>query len=394
MSTPTQIKIVQKIKLQIVIAICCFPLMVSAQEEYKDPKNKAVNELYAGGTFYKVQQYAQITKKKAPKNIILMIGDGMGLAQIYSGMTANGGHLFLENFVNIGFSKTYSSDKYVTDSAAGATALSAGIKTYNGAIGVDSDKKPVTHLIELAEKKGMQTGLVSTSSITHATPASFIAHADSRKSFDDIALDFLKIDIDVFIGGGKKYFENRKDSKNLSQELKDKGYQVMYNLNDIQNVASGKLAGLTAEDHNKPMPERGEMLVPATQTALKLLSQSKKGFFLMVEGSQIDFCAHKNDTPGVVLEMLDFDKAIGTALAFAASNKETLIIVTADHETGGMTLQDGDYKTGKVTAKYTTLGHTGIAVPIFAFGPGAENFTGFMENTDIAKKMMTLLNLN
>lgn len=394
MSTSAQIKIVQKIKLQIVIAICCFPFMVFAQEEYKDPKNKAVNELYAGGTFYEVQQYAQITKKKAPKNIILMIGDGMGLAQIYSGMTANGGHLFLENFVNIGFSKTYSSDKYVTDSAAGATALSTGIKTYNGAIGVDSDKKPVTHLIELAEKKGMQTGLVSTSSITHATPASFIAHADSRKSFDDIALDFLKIDIDVFIGGGKKYFENRKDSKNLSQELKDKGYQVMYNLNDIQNVASGKLAGLTAEDHNKPMPERGEMLVPATQTALKLLSQSKKGFFLMVEGSQIDFCAHKNDTPGVVLEMLDFDKAIGTALAFAASNKETLIIVTADHETGGMTLQDGDYKTGKVTAKYTTLGHTGIAVPIFAFGPGAENFTGFMENTDIAKKMMTLLNLN
>lgn len=394
MSTPTQIKIVQKIKLQIVIAICCFPLMVSAQEEYKDPKNKAVNELHAGGTFYEVQQYAQITKKKAPKNIILMIGDGMGLAQIYSGMTANGGHLFLENFVNIGFSKTYSSDKYVTDSAAGATALSTGIKTYNGAIGVDSDKKPVTHLIELAEKKGMRTGLVSTSSITHATPASFIAHADSRKSFDDIALDFLKTDIDVFIGGGKKYFENRKDGKNLSQELKDKGYQVMYNIEEIQTVKSGKLAGLTAEDHNKPMPERGDMLVPATQTAINILSKSKKGFFLMVEGSQIDFKAHKNDTPGVVLEMLDFDKAIGAALEFAAKDGETLIIITADHETGGMTLLDGDYKTGKVVAKYTTEGHSGISVPIFAFGPSSEDFRGFMENTEIAKKMMQLLNLN
>ena len=375
------------------IFLCCGPLKSSAQEEYKDPKNKALTEVYPGGSFYEVQQYSQSKKRKGPKNIILMIGDGMGLAQVYSGMTANGGHLFLENFKNIGFSKTYSSDKYVTDSAAGATALSSGVKTYNGAIGVDPDKKPVVNIVEMAIKKGLKTGLVSTSSITHATPAGFIAHADSRKSFDDIALDFLKNDIDVFIGGGIKYFEKRKDGKNLSQELKDKGYQVLYNIEDVKNVKSGKLAGLTAEDHNKPMPERGKMLVPATQTAMKLLSQTKKGFFLMVEGSQIDFSAHKNDTPGVVLEMLDFDKAIGAALEFAASNKETLIIVTADHETGGMTLLDGDYKTGKVVAKYTTLGHSGIAVPIFAFGPGAEEFSGFMENTDIAKKIMKLLNL-
>jgi alkaline phosphatase len=373
--------------------LCCGAFKSAAQEEYKDPKNKALTEVYPGGSFYEVRQYSQTKKRKAPKNIILMIGDGMGLAQVYSGMTANGGHLFLENFKNIGFSKTYSSDKYVTDSAAGATALSSGVKTYNGAIGVDPDKKPVVNIVEMAIKKGLKTGLVSTSSITHATPAGFIAHADSRKSFDDIALDFLKNDIDVFIGGGKKNFEKRKDGKNLSQELKDKGYQVLYNIEDIKNVKSGKLAGLTAEDHNKSMPERGEMLVPATQTATRLLSQNKKGFFLMVEGSEIDFSAHKNDTPGVVLEMLDFDKAIGAALEFAASNKETLIIVTADHETGGMTLQDGDYKTGKVIAKYTTGGHTGIAVPIFAFGPGAEQFTGFMENTDIAKKIMKLLNL-
>ena len=371
----------------------CCSLTSTAQEEYKDPKNKELNEVYTGGSFYEVQHYSQIKKKKAPKNIILMIGDGMGLAQLYSGMTANGGHLFLENFKNIGFSKTNSSDKYVTDSAAGATALSSGVKTYNGAIGVDPDKKPVVNILEMAIKKGIKTGLVSTSSITHATPAAFIAHADSRKSFDDIALDFLKTDIDVFIGGGKKYFEKRKDGKNLSQELKDKGYQVLYKIDDIQNVKSGKLAGLTAEDHNKPMPERGEMLVPSTLTAINILSQNKKGFFLMVEGSQIDFRAHKNDTPGVVLEMLDFDKAIGAALEFAASNKETLIIVTADHETGGMTLLDGDYKTGKVVAKYTTGGHSAIAVPIFAFGPGSEEFRGFMENTEIAEKMMQLLKL-
>lgn len=375
------------------LIVSCFTFYGYSQEEYKDPKNRALTETYQGGTFYEVQNFTQPRSKKQPKNIILMIGDGMGLAHVYSGMTANGGHLFLENFKNIGFSKTYSSDNYITDSAAGGTALSSGIKTYNGAIGVDPNKNPVVNIREMAEKKGMKTGLVSTSAITHATPASFIAHVDSRGSYEDIALDFMKTNIDVFIGGGIKNFEERKDGKNLSKELKDKGYQVLYTIEDIRKVKSGKLAGLTAPEHNKPMPERGEMLVPATQTAINLLSQSKKGFFLMVEGSQIDFIAHKNETPGVVLEMLDFDQAIGAALKFAATDGETLVIVTADHETGGMTLNGGDYKTGKVVARFTSGGHTGIAVPIFAFGPGADQFTGFMENTDIALKMMKLLKL-
>jgi len=364
------------------------------QEEYKDPKNKALNEVYPGGSFYEVQNYVQPTRKKAPKNIILMIGDGMGLAHVYSAMTANGGHLFLENFKYIGFSKTYSSNDYVTDSAAGGTALSSGIKTYNGAIGVDPDKKPVTNIREMAEKKGLKTGLVSTSAITHATPASFIAHVSSRGSYEDIALAFMTTNIDVFIGGGRKNFEERKDGRNLSKELKEKGYQVLNNIEDIQKTKSGKLAGFTAQEHDVPMPERGEILVPATQTAINLLSQGKKGFFLMVEGSEIDFLAHENKTPGVVLETLDFDRAIGAALKFAASNGETLIIVTADHETGGMTLNGGDYKTGKVLAKYTSGEHTGIVVPVYAFGPGADQFTGFMENTDIARKMMKLLKLN
>lgn len=365
----------------------------NSQEKSKEPQGQNLNETYAGGPFYEVQNYSFAKTNKKPKNIILMIGDGMGIVQIYSGMTANGGHLFLENFKNCGFSKTYSSDNYVTDSAAGGTALSSGVKTYNGAIGVGPDKKPIPNIREMAEKKGLKTGLVSTSSITHATPASFIAHVDSRGSYEDIALDFLKTEIDVFIGGGMKNFELRKDGRNLSKELKNKGYQVCYNVEDLAKVNSGKLAGLTAPDHNKPMPDRGEMLVPSTQTAIKLLAQGKKGFFLMVEGSEIDFIAHENKTTGVVLEMLDFDRAIGAALKFAASNGETLVIVTADHETGGMTINGGDLQSGKVVAKYSTQGHTGVAVPIFAFGPGAEQFTGFMENTDLAKKMMKLLGL-
>lgn len=382
-------------RLIITSLIVCFVAASGfGQEEYKDPKNKALKENYLGGTFYEVPFYSQPSGKKAPKNIILMIGDGMGLAQVYSAMTANGGHLFLENFKNCGFSKTYSSNNYITDSAAGGTALSSGVKTYNGAIGVGPDKQPVVNIRELAEKKGMKTGLVSTSAITHATPASFIAHVTSRGSYEDIAADFLTTNIDVFIGGGIKNFESRKDGRNLSNELKNKGYQVAYNISDIEKITSGKLAGFTAPEHNSPMPERGEILVPATRTAINLLSQGTKGFFLMVEGSEIDFLAHENKTPGVVLETLDFDRAIGAALKFAASNGETLIVVTADHETGGMTLNGGNYKTGAVTGKYTTGEHTGISVPVFAFGPGADQFTGFMENTDIAKKMMKLLKLN
>ncbi len=351
-------------------------------------------ETYPGGTFYEVQHYTQPRTNKKPKNIILMIGDGMGIAQLYAAMTANGGHLYIENFKNCGFSKTYSASNYITDSAAGGTAFACGVKTYNGAIGVDPDKNPVPNIREKAEKKGMKTGLVATTIITDATPAVFVAHVPTRSSLEDIAAAFLKTNIDVFIGGGRKNFDARKDGRNLCNELKDKGYQVLYNINDIVKVHSGKLAGLTAEGDNPVMPERGDMLVPATETAINLLSQGKKGFFLMVEGSDIDHLAHSNSTPGVVMEALDFDKAVGAALKFAASNKQTLIIVTADHETGGMTLNGGDYSTGKVTGKFTSTGHTGVAVPIYAFGPGADEFTGFMENTDIAKKMMKLLGLN
>jgi alkaline phosphatase len=372
----------------------CLSFIANGQEEYKEPGNIAINEIYSGGSFYEVQDYSLSKNNRKLKNVILMIGDGMGLAQLYSGLTANGGHLFLENFKNIGFSKTYSYRKYITDSAAAGTALSTGVKTNNGAIGVGPNKEILLNIRELAEINGLKTGMISTSAITHATPASFVAHVDSRKSYEDIAADFLKTNIDVFIGGGIKNFENREDGRNLSEELKEKGYNVLYNIDDIKKIKSGKLAGLTAQEHNPPMPERGEMLVPATQTAINILSQNKHGFFLAVEGSQIDFQAHKNNTQGIILETLDFDRAIGVALKFAASNKETLVIVTADHETGGMALYGGDYKTGEVKAKYISGEHTGIAVPVFAFGPGADQFNGFMENTDIPRKIINLLKLN
>ncbi|MBA4408192.1 MAG: alkaline phosphatase [Odoribacter sp.] len=320
-----------------------------------------------------------------------MIGDGMGTSQIFAGLTANGGHLFLDNFKHIGFSKTQSSNNYITDSGAGGTALSAGQKTYNGAIGVNTDTVAIKTILEMAEEKGLATGLVSTSAITHATPASYIAHQGSRGSYEDIAADFLKTDIDVFIGGGYKHFTERKDKRDLASELKQKGYQVLRDMDEIAEVKSGKLAGLTADEHNEVVPKRKMDLPLSTKTALHILDQNKKGFFIMIEGSQIDWGGHQKNTGYIVREMLDFDQAIGKALEFAANDRETLIIVTADHETGGFALVGGNMKTGMVKGAFPTGDHTATMVPVFAYGPGAENFTGIMENTDIAKKIMTLL---
>lgn len=366
---------------------------VNAQENYKEISKADSVKTYVGGNFYPVKNFDQDFKTKKPKNVIFMIGDGMGTSHVFAGLTANGGHLFIENFKYSGFARTQSADKYITDSAAGGTALSSGVKTYNGAIGVDADSVAVETMLEKSEKKGMATGLVSTSSITHATPAAFISHEAKRSYYEDIAADFLNTDIDVFIGGGYKHFAERKDGRNLVSELKEKGYAVLQDMNEISKVESGKLAGLTAPEHNGRVADRKDMLPVATQTALTILDNNKKGFFLMVEGSQIDWGGHQNNTIYLVEEMLDFDKTIGEALEFASKDKETLIVITADHETGGFSLNGGDMTKGMVKGAFTTGGHTAVMVPVFAYGPGAENFTGIMDNTEIAKKIMSLLDL-
>ena len=380
-----------KLKLLIIISLLIGSQQLFSQENYKSVSKKDSVKTFIGGPKYEVKTFTQRFKTKKPKNVIMMIGDGMGVAHIYAGLTANGGHLFLDNFKQIGFSKTQSSNNYITDSAAGGTALSAGVKTFNGAIAVNPDTIPVKTILEMAEEKGMSTGLVSTSAITHATPASYIAHQASRESYENIAADFLKTDIDVFIGGGYKHFAQRADKRDLVKELQEKGYQVLQNMDEIAKVKSGKLAGLTADEHNEVYPKREMNLPLSTQIALNILDQNKKGFFIMIEGSQIDWGAHQNNTIYIVNEVLDFDRTIGKALEFAANDRETLIIVTADHETGGFALIGGDMKTGMVKGAFSTGGHTGVMVPVFAYGPGAENFTGIMENADIAKKIIDLL---
>jgi alkaline phosphatase len=378
-------------KLKFLIVFLIIGIAVSAQDQYLSAKSEDLEKTYTSQKTYKVKEFPQKFNVDKPKNIILLIGDGMGVSQVFAALTANKGRLFLENCKYIGFSKTSSGDNYITDSGAGGTALSTGVKTYNGAIGVDVNKNPVKTILEEASEKGLATGLVSSSAITHATPASFISHQASRNSYEDIATDFLKTDIDVFIGGGLDHFSKRKDGRNLVDELKNKGYQVETEMSKIKQVKEGKLAGLSAAEHNGRMNERGDMLPVATETAINILSNNKNGFFLMVEGSQIDWGGHAGSTVYIVEDMLDFDQVIGQALEFAAKDRETLVIVTSDHETGGMAITGGSIEEGVIKAAYPTGGHTAVMVPIFSYGPGAEEFIGIMENTEVHAKMKKLL---
>jgi alkaline phosphatase len=329
-----------------------------------------------------------------PKNVILFIGDGMGLSHVYAAYTRNKGHLNMMNCPYTGFSMTQSASGYITDSGAGATALSCGKKTYNNALGMGADSIPCRTIIEYAEEKGMSTGLISTSAITHATPAAFIAHQKNRSFFEAIAADFLKTDIDVFIGGGADHFSKRSDGADLIDQLRDKGYEVVMYPSCIDTFHSDKVAVFTAPMNNPRYSNgRGNMLPDATEQAISLLSKNDKGFFLMVEGSQIDWGSHGQNIDYVVEELIDMDNAVGKALAFASETGNTLVIITADHETGGLVITDGNMAEGKVSVRFTTLGHTGIMVPVFAYGIGAERFSGVYDNTAIFSKIMNLLNL-
>jgi alkaline phosphatase len=316
----------------------------------------------------------------------------MGVSQVYAGLIANKGELYLNTMPYSGFNKTNSSDKLITDSAAGATAFSIGEKTNNGAIGVDRNNVPKKTILEMAIEKGLSTGMVASCGITHATPASFVAHQPSRNMYEEIAADFLKVDIDIFIGGARNHFEKRKDGRNLLTELEAKNYDVVTTMDSLKYAKSSKVAGLIAEEHQSPyVLGRGEMLGDATDFAIDRLKNNENGFFLMVEGSQIDWGGHDNNVPYIVTEMLDFDRTVGRVLEFAAKDKETLVVITADHETGGLSVNGGNLASGVVEGEFTTGGHTGVMVPVFAYGPKAELFSGIMENTDIFFKFKEVM---
>jgi alkaline phosphatase len=329
-----------------------------------------------------------------PKNIILMIGDGMGTSQVYATLTAKHGKLEMARCRHIGFVKTDAADDYITDSAAGATAFATGSKTNNGVIAMDPYGDTLNTILEYAEYSGLGTGLVATSKITHATPAGFIAHNESRDNYEEIAEDFLLTDVDVILGGGLNNFNHRNDGQDLLDKLRLKNYQLVFDTAEMSGIDQGKIFGLLWEDHPPKWTEgRDNFLEKASLKAIELLLAHEKGFFLLVEGSQIDWGGHDNDSEYLVSESVDFDNVVGKVLDFAEENGETLVIITADHETGGYSINGGDIASGEVVGAFTTDEHSSTMVPLFAFGPGAENFTGIIDNTEIYYKMMNLLSL-
>lgn len=332
---------------------------------------------------------ARSEEPSGPKNVILLIGDGMGLTQVSTRFFYGEGEPNFQRFPYIGLIKTSSARQKITDSAAGATAFSAGKKSYNGAIGVDDDTVSVPTIVELVEDR-LSTGLVATSTITHATPASFFAHVPSRNQHEDIAAQLTGSSVDFFAGGGLQFFSGREDGLNYLDSLTQHGFVV--NTDSLAAPASSgleqKYGFLLAPDGMPKMQEgRGDFLPRATQMALDYLSQDEDGFFLMVEGSQIDWGGHANDAEYIIEEVKDFDQTLGVALDFAEQDGNTLVVVTADHETGGFALSSGA-SYNELVGTFSTGGHTPDLIPVFAYGPGAEAFAGIYENTGIFDRIL------
>ncbi len=332
-----------------------------------------------------------VCNNDSPKNVVLMIGDGMGLAQVYSLLLVSENRTSFERFPYSGLAITRSFSNKITDSAAAGTAIATGHKTRNHIIGMTADSIPVPSLLEILAEKGKKTGVVVTCYASHATPAAFLAHNVDRNKYEEITSEIVnREDLDLLIAGGRKYFNERKDNGDLIEVMRRSDWSVHDSLSQITDNEV-RTAVIASRKNLPKAPDRGDFLPDATARALEILNRGENGFFLMVEGSQIDMACHKGDSTYLVEEMKDFDKTINVVLDFAENNENTLVIVAADHETGGLTIIDPDGKYTKTEFKFSTRSHTPVFVPVFAYGPGAENFSGIFDNTDIMKKILEIV---
>lgn len=331
-----------------------------------------------------------------PKNIILLIGDGMGVGPIMAARIAGGGpghKLAMDSMPEACLTTTYSANSLVTDSAAAATALASGVKTNNGMLGVTPDGKKLRSILDAAETLGKSTGLVTTVTITHATPAGFVANIDKRSEEPAIAEQMAESGVEVLLGGGLANFipretegSNRKDSRNLLEEMKGRGYAVVDSGDALMKTDSPKIVGLFWPGYMSS-EQREPSVADMAGKAIETLSRDRDGFFLMVEGGQIDSKGHGNDVEGMIRELTEFDQAVARALEFAKKDGKTLVVVTADHDTGGLAVKDDG---NKLKGMWIDGGHTGNPVQLYAFGPGASGFEGLLDNTDVPKKMAEL----
>lgn len=375
-------------KPKLFLSLAAFAIM--SMTAMADPANV---QTYTFPTPYQVEKIAPPKGGGKVKNVILMIGDGMSLMHIEAAWTCNRGHLWLENAQYTGISKTPASNRLITDSGSGGTSLATGYKTRYHAVGVDSTGRPLESLNVLAHKAGKANGIAVTCRLWDATPCDFVAHNLDRNKEQALILDYLNAPLDYVFGGGAKYFEHRDDGRNIFSELEKKGYRVARTLDELWHCKSGKIYAVPYPVDTPVPAERGDLLAKASLKGIDLLNQNKNGFFMMIEGSQLDDYGHFNQLDMLMQETLDFDQTIGAVMKWAAADGQTLVVVTADHQTGGPTVLGGDYHTGTVQVNFSTRDHSGTMVPVYAFGPGSENFTGFMDNTEIFWKIKRLLGL-
>jgi len=360
--------------------------------------NKLPANSFTTDSVYKAYQptYETDGLNRPVKNVILLIGDGTGLAQLYAGYTANKGSLNIFKMENIGLSKTSSYDSYITDSAPGSTAFSAGVKTNNRFVGVDHTGAPLTLLPVLLQKKKIKTGLITCGDITDATPADFYAHQSERGDALKIIRDLKDAPVEILMGSDDESHDKvgllnepgrEKINDAVIQQLSPP-YKVVNTIDSI-TVDNSKRWVVIEKKAGLPVLEgRGDWLLKAFDKTVHLLSRNKEGFFLMAEGAQVDYGGHANSLPYVATEVMDFDRVVGEALRFADKNRETLVIVTADHETGGLSLLAGDYNKGYVSGQFSTNDHTAVPVPVFAYGPQSFRFRGVYENTALFGKIL------
>ena len=375
--------------------------MVSAMAQNPDPDSRdksryAVNNFENDDLYTAVQTYEPVSvempKGKKVKNIIFMIGDGMGLEQLSTAWIVNNRHMNItDNFPYVGLQWTYSASKLVTDSAAAGTALFTGSKTNNGMLAMSPDGQPLETLPEYARSKGWKTGMSVVCRICDATPAAYAAHHANRDSLYSITSQMVDCGLDFISGGGLKWWENRPDGRDLTAEVEAKGYTFVKDIESLKAVEEGPVIALTAYTELPPALDRGTEHQEAVLKALELLDDNKKGFFLMVEGSCIDDWCHANKVGFAVEEILDFDRTVGAVLEWAAKDGETLVIVTADHSTGAMTLLGGNVEGQSVAVNYANTGHNGVALPVYAWGPGAEKFVGIYENTELSQMIKEII---
>ena len=354
----------------------------------------AVNDFSKDDSYSKEDTYETVSvtqpKGKKVKNVIVLIGDGMGFEQISCGWVVNGGKLNFDQMPVLGASRTYAVDKLITDSCAGGAAIASGQKTKYGYIGLDPDGNVMDTALKKAQRAGKKTGITVTCRINDATPADFCNHSPSRKLEEGLAAQYVDSGVDFISGGGLHFWTSRSDGRNLVEEMKAKGYGFASSLEEIPTVKGDKFLGLYEEYDLSPVGVRGPILLESTKRALADLD-NKKGFFLMIEGSQIDDWAHRNKVGYMCEELFDFDRTLGYVLEWAARDGQTLVVVTADHATGGLTLLRGDLQKHEIKVHYSTKGHNGIVVPVFAFGPHAEDFAGVHENAEIGQLIMNLI---